>query len=770
MLRVSVRRYHWFLLILLLLLLPGSVLAQSLRADVVASGLNQPVDFVQDPSDPTIQFIVQHGGVIRVMRNGSLESGAFLDLSDAIFKNGERGLLGLAFPPDHATTGRFYVSFSAADSGEGEGHTVVARFQRSSPFAADPNSRFDLRWSSGERFIRQPFELHKAGHLVFGPDGYLYIATGDGGTDGNDAGDPLHKAQDLGSLLGKILRIDVHVDGEDPNGFAVPPSNPFVSFPGAAPEIWSIGFRNPWKFSFDPATGAMVIGDVGHDRFEELDYEPAGRGGRNYGWRLREGAHDYDVSLPPAFYPLTEPILELDRSFSRSITGGFVYRGQALGPQFAGRYFFADFVLRRLYSIALTVDPFTGEATASDLRDHTSEIGGPNVLGNVCSLGVDASGELYLLSYGQGRILRLAATPPLPLVYLESATLSGSLLDIRGWSIDLRSTVDSGIDAIHVYAYPQPGSGAPSIFLGAQGPPFDARPDVAAVYGARFAQSGYHILSDRWIPPGPTLIVAYAHSSVSGQFESLGSLYLPDLAISEFAGWVDVYPSGVMTQPILIAGWAIDRFADDAPAQYGVGVEPRWVDVHAADGTLVLRVPITGGYDRPDIASIFGSRFRQAGFAATIYDLRPGRYTARIWYWMTAANRWEIRDHGAFDVVPGPVVAIDTPPLGAVVAPVFHIGGWAADMRSQSGPGAGVVHVWAYPNPGSGTPPVFLGEASVGAERPDVGAAFGAQFTNSGYNLIVGPLAPGTYDVVVFMYSTVTGTFAMNRVVRVTVN
>ena len=335
-------------------LVPGIASGQSaaaVRTEVVATGLQRPVGFVQDPSDPAVQYILQHNGRIRVLSHGTLQAFDFLDLSGAIVNNGERGLLSLAFPSDYGTTGRFYVSFSAADSGQGEGHTVLARFHRATrdPLVADPRSRFDLRWSSGERFIRQPFELHKGGHLAFGPDGYLYMSTGDGGSDANDAGDPFNKAQDLGSLLGKMLRIDVQVSDGDESGFAVPPGNPFVSTPGAAPEVWSIGFRNPWKYSFDPETGALIIGDVGHDHFEELDYEPAGRPGRNYGWRVREGTHDYDTSQPPAFLPLQKPLLELDRSLSRSITAGFVYRGSALGSEWAGRYFFADFILRRLY-------------------------------------------------------------------------------------------------------------------------------------------------------------------------------------------------------------------------------------------------------------------------------------------------------------------------------------------------------------------------------------------------------------------------------------
>jgi glucose/arabinose dehydrogenase len=748
--------------------MPGSAYAQTgLRAEVVASGLQRPVGFVQDPSNSTIQFILQHGGRILVMKSGSVQPEAFLDLSSEIVNRGEMGLLGLAFPPDHATSGRFYVSFSSADRGEGEGHTVVARFQRASPYAAMPESRFDLRWSSGERLIRQPFDLHKAGHLAFGPDGYLYVATGDGGADANDAGDPLNNAQNLGSLLGKMLRIDVAVLDEDPDGFRVPPENPFAGVPGAAPEIWSIGFRNPWQFSFDAASGAMVIGDVGHDHSEEIDYEPAGRGGRNYGWRIREGDQDYDPSLPPAFFPIQEPLLALDRSWSRSITGGFVYRGHALGAPFAGRYFFADFVLRRLYSIALTIDPSSGEAAASDLRDHTDDLGGTTAVGGISAFGVDAAGELYIVSLIPGRILRLG--PGAPVVAVESVTPTGSGLEIRGWSIDRRASAGSGIDAVHVYAYPTGSAGA-SYFLGAQGPAFEARSDVAAVYGASFEQSGFRILSDRWLPPGPTLFVVYAHSAITGQFEALGSLFVPDLLLSELVGWLDQYPTGTVTQPVVISGWAIDRLADDAPPEYGTGVAPVVVTVHTPDGSLVQSIPATTGFTRPDIGAIFGSRFQQAGFAATVYDLRPDRYFTRVWYWMSAPNRWEVREHGAFEIVPGPMVAIDTPPPGATVAPTFHIGGWAADLRSTGTAGVDEIHVWAYPNPGTGTPPIFLGTAAYGSSRPDVAAAFGPQFVDSGYNIVVGPLAPGTYDVVVFMRSTVTGTFPMNRVVRVTVN
>jgi glucose/arabinose dehydrogenase len=184
----------------------------------------------------------------------------------------------------------------------------------------------------------------------------------------------------------------------------------------ARPEIWAFGLRNPWRYSFDDpirgGTGALVIGDVGQSSFEEIDYEPSHRGGRNYGWRNREGAHDNVTTLPPAFLPLTDPVFEYGRSAGQSITGGFVYRGRALGPSFSGRYFFADFVAGRVWSIALVIDPSTGNATASNLIEHTSELGN---VGNVSSFGIDADGELYVVSYSNGSVLKVMGPPIAPL-------------------------------------------------------------------------------------------------------------------------------------------------------------------------------------------------------------------------------------------------------------------------------------------------------------------------------------------------------------------
>jgi glucose/arabinose dehydrogenase len=387
-----------------------SVQAQ-LSGRVYAAGFTTPIAFVQDPVDRGVQFVVQQNGHIRVVRDGVVLSDDFLDLSRETAAGGERGLLGFAFAPD-ADGRRFFVNFTNQS-----GDTVVARFRRAAgAVVADPASRFDLRWggAGGAAVIQQPFANHNGGNLAFGPDGFLYIGTGDGGS-GND---PDHRAQNLSELLGKMLRIDVNVADTHPIGYQIPPGNPFASTAGARPEIWSIGLRNPWRYSFDdPArggTGALVIGDVGQNRFEEIDYEPRGRGGRNYGWRNREGEHDNITNPPPAFLPLTEPIWEYNRSFGGSITGGLVYRGRALGAANQGRYFFADFVSGRVWSLALAIDPASGEATASNMVDHTAELGD---VGNVSSFGLDADGELYIVSYSNGTIVRVIGpkiAPPVP--------------------------------------------------------------------------------------------------------------------------------------------------------------------------------------------------------------------------------------------------------------------------------------------------------------------------------------------------------------------
>ena len=383
--------------------LVASTVAAQMRTQLVVSGLTNPVAMVLDPLDHSTFHVVEQRGTIRTLRNGALSPGFFLDIRSAIASGGERGLLGLAFPPDHATSRRFYVNFTNS-----AGHTVVARYARMETGEADPDSRFDLMWPDGRRYIEQPFSNHNGGHLAFGPDTYLYIGLGDGGS----GGDPLNNAQNPNALLGKMLRIDVAVPDHDSRGYRIPEDNPFVDRQpiAALPEIWAMGLRNPWRYTFDDwthhGTGALVIADVGQNAREEVNWEPRGAGGRNYGWRLREGRAPYDARTAAAFQPLTEPIHDYPRSVGMSITGGYVYRGAALDPMFNGRYFFADFVAGRVFSIGLALDE-RQEAQAVDLLELTDMLGGTTELGLISSFGADADAELYIVSHSRGRIVKI---------------------------------------------------------------------------------------------------------------------------------------------------------------------------------------------------------------------------------------------------------------------------------------------------------------------------------------------------------------------------
>ncbi len=420
---------------LLVTLLASPSFAQ-LHAVRYASGFTAPVLMVAVPGQTNTFLVVQQDGHIRVIQNGTVLSTDFLNLAGQIAyaAGSEQGLLGLALAPDYASSGRLWVNFTNT-----AGNTVVARFLRSTsnPLTADVSTRHDLVWPGPQAFITQPFANHNGGNLVFGPDGFLYIGMGDGGS----GDDPDNHAQDPMSLLGKMLRIDVNVPLGDAKGYVVPATNPFVGMSGYLSEIWDVGMRNPWRWSFDnPAhggTGALVIGDVGQNNWEEVDYEPAGHGGRNYGWRIREGAHNNVTSLPPAFTPLVDPIWEYSHADGNVITGGYVYRGTALGAVFAGRYFFADFGFGRVWSVALTINNSTHEATASGLVEHTADLGPAAQF--VSSFAEDAAGELYTVNYISGEVnqITLAAAPtpnpggcttPDPFVALGGGTCVGG-----GW-------------------------------------------------------------------------------------------------------------------------------------------------------------------------------------------------------------------------------------------------------------------------------------------------------------------------------------------------
>jgi glucose/arabinose dehydrogenase len=324
-------------------------------------------------------YVVERAGRIRLIDNGTLLPTPFLDISTSVLSGGEQGLLGLAFPPGYATTGRFYVNYTRVP----DGNTVIARYQRTAnPNVADPASDNILLT------IPQPFANHNGGQLAFGPDGFLYIGLGDGGS----GGDPQNNAQNDNSLLGKILRIDVE-SGVSP--YAIPPTNPFVSTAGARGEIWAIGLRNPWRFSFDRLTGDLYIADVGQSSFEEVNFQPAtSPGGENYGWRIMEGSHCFgDPACSSA--GLILPVAEYDHGQGCSITGGFVYRGQAY-PRIQGVYIYADFCSGRFWGLKNDNTVWRNELLLAEPH-------------SISSFGEDEAGNLYATDLGAGIVYEIAA-------------------------------------------------------------------------------------------------------------------------------------------------------------------------------------------------------------------------------------------------------------------------------------------------------------------------------------------------------------------------
>ena len=355
---------------------------ENLAFKPVTTGLTQPV-FITHAGDGSGRlFIVERAGQIRIVKNGSLLSTPFLDIDPIVnSSSGERGLLALAFHPKYASNGQFYTVHTASD-----GSLVLSMFTRStgSPDLADASSRQTLL------SIPHPdFGNHNGGTLAFGPDGYLYWSTGDGG----GSGDPGNNAQDLSDLLGKMLRLDV--DSASP--YAIPSSNPFFNDPDPSirEEIWAYGLRNPWKFSFDSQTGDLYLGDVGQGEREEIDFQPASStGGENYGWRLMEGTRCFNPSSGCNPGGLVLPIAEYDHSVGCSVTGGYVYRG-LLFPLLRGHYFYGDFCTGAFFS--LEGSPSSGW-TVTPLGDTPYSIS---------TFGEDESGELYLADYGTGAIYQL---------------------------------------------------------------------------------------------------------------------------------------------------------------------------------------------------------------------------------------------------------------------------------------------------------------------------------------------------------------------------
>jgi glucose/arabinose dehydrogenase len=342
----------------------------------VASGLSNPIS-IHHANDDRL-FIVQQGGSIRILQDGALLPTPFLTISP-ISTGGERGLLSMAFHPGYEENGYFYVNYTNTS-----GSTVIARYKRSdaNPDVADPASGVTLMT------ISQPYSNHNGGQLQFGPDGYLYIGMGDGGS----GGDPRCYAQREDTLLGKMLRIDVSQNMDTAPYYGIPPTNPHIGAGDPADEVWARGLRNPWRFSFDRQLGDLWIADVGQGNWEEINRMVSLEGGDNYGWRMMEGTRCYSASptadpCPPGTPPcndssLTLPVYEYNHTAGRcSVTGGFVYRGNR-APSLAGKYIFGDYC--------------TAEIWALDPADNSGEPLFTSQGFGLYTFGEDAAGDLYV--------------------------------------------------------------------------------------------------------------------------------------------------------------------------------------------------------------------------------------------------------------------------------------------------------------------------------------------------------------------------------------
>jgi glucose/arabinose dehydrogenase len=345
----------------------------------VASGLDVPLFVTAPAGDPRV-FIVEKAGRIRVLQGGALLPTPFLDIGSLVSTGAEQGLLGLAFSPGYAATGLFVVDYTDLS-----GNTQVVSYRVS---AADPNVA-DPATARVVLSVAQPFANHNGGEVTFGPDGDLYVGLGDGGSEG----DPQGHGQDRTDLLGSLLRIALTPDGA---GYSIPADNPFVGATNARGELWNIGLRNPWRFSFDRATGELYIADVGQNAYEEVNVLPAGdRDGENFGWNIMEGLHCYASSNCDRT-GLTLPVLEYGHDAGCSITGGYVYRGAAI-PALRGTYFYGDYCSGFVRSFR-----WKGAVTEQQNWPTLSPGGG------ITSFGEDAAGELYLTT-ASGDVYRMVS-------------------------------------------------------------------------------------------------------------------------------------------------------------------------------------------------------------------------------------------------------------------------------------------------------------------------------------------------------------------------
>jgi glucose/arabinose dehydrogenase len=346
----------------------------------VAGGFSQPVHVTHAGDGSGRIFVVEQAGRIRILDNGVVLPSPFLDISAKLVCCGEQGLLSVAFPPGFAAKGYFYVNYTSTP----DGTTVIARYRVSAGDAnmADPLDEEVILT------VPQPFANHNGGQLAFGPDGFLYIGMGDGGS----GGDPLNNGQSPGTLLGKLLRIDVE-SGAVPYG--IPPTNPFLGMVGYRPEIWALGLRNPWRFSFDPGTGDFYVGDVGQGNFEEIDFQPAGDpGGRNYGWNIMEGDVCYPVgTIGCNRTGLALPVFVYDHALGCSVTGGHVYRGSAF-PSLQGVYLFGDYCSGRIWGIRRNGAGWDNAPLATTTM-------------NITTFGEDEQRNVYVVNYATGDLLSI---------------------------------------------------------------------------------------------------------------------------------------------------------------------------------------------------------------------------------------------------------------------------------------------------------------------------------------------------------------------------
>jgi glucose/arabinose dehydrogenase/archaellum component FlaF (FlaF/FlaG flagellin family) len=405
-----------------------------------ASGFDRPVD-IAHCGDGRL-FVVEQKGVIWALDSLGAKLDTFLYIDPRVNStNNEQGLLGLAFHPHYAENGYFFVYYTK----NGSGDTQVSRFsvKQGSPNEADPDSELPILGAA------QPYANHNGGCIKFGPDGYLYIGLGDGGS----GGDPLGNGQKKNTFLGKMLRIDVNNSSSD-TAYVVPSDNPFVGQAAYFPEIWSLGLRNPWRYSFDRLTGDIWIGDVGQVTREEVDFEPAGKGGRNYGWRCYEGTVPHNTAGCQPQNTYVGPVFDYDNSsMGCSMTGGFIYRGSKY-PDLYGIYLNADYCSGRIWGTRQTSDSTFSTTELANLGDY-----------EFSSFGEDRDGELYIALLSSGKIQKITelcspfqivtnefqnlVCPNSPSGLIDLATVNGSGNISYAWS--------NG-ESIHVNAYLVPGT------------------------------------------------------------------------------------------------------------------------------------------------------------------------------------------------------------------------------------------------------------------------------------------------------------------------